>query len=191
MSIIARGLIVSTMIALAASALAAEPSYVGDPLDKDIMSEEIFMDAAWHFQIERVDATSEPMTVITTGGVFAFSPRADRVLCQQRLAKTRRSLLLYFPEGSLAGLHVTAQGTGAVILESAAGVQFKVNCDSLLMIRSRDDIALRGRVLVQPLQKYSHGANHLLMDAFGAVGLFPLEGAAPGDQSEVANEYTR
>ena len=185
-----RGLTISVILAVATSNLAAQPSYLGDPLQKDIMSDEIFMDAAWHFRIEGVHATPDLVAVTTTGAVFAFSPRADRILCQQRLAKARRSLLLHFPEGSLRGLHVTEQGTGAVILESAAGVQFKVNCDSLLMIRSTDDIAVRCRVLFKPLQTYSHGANHLVMDAFGAVGLFPVEGAGPGEKSPVANEYT-
>ena len=190
MSTLVRGLIITIVIAVATSTLAAEPSYLGDPLQKDIMSDEIFMDAAWHFQIEGVEASADLVTVTTTGATFAFSPATDRVLCQQRLAKPRRSLLLYFPEGSLKGLAVAAQGTGAVILESAAGVQFKVNCDSLLMIRSRDDVAVRCRVLFKPVQTYSYGPHHLLMDAFGAVGLFPIEGARGGEKTAGGAEFT-
>ncbi len=178
------------LLAAAVSGVGAERPYLADPLQHDIMSDEIFMDAAWHFEVEEVKTTSDQVTVTTTGATFTFSPSADRVLCEQRLAQPRRSLLLYFPDGALAGLEVTAQGTGAVILQSAAGVQFKVNCDSLLMIRSSDDIAVRCRLLFKPLQTYSHSLHHLFMDAFGAVGMFPLEGTRQVQKSPDAPDFT-
>jgi len=189
----AGAILISAILAAATGSVTARPSYVGDPLQHDIMSDEIFMDAAWHFEVKEVKVTAHLITVTTTVTVFEFSPSTDQVFCQQRLVKPRRSLLLYFPEGSLEGLRIVAQGTGAVILESSAGVEFKVNCDSLLMIRSADDVVVRCRVLFKPIQTYSHGPrgpNHLLMDAFGAVGLFPIAGARQTRSRKPINEFT-
>ena len=135
----------------------AQPPGLNDPLQYDIMSDEIFMEAAWHFQIDGVQTDPQQIMVTTTGAKFYFSPSADRVLCEQRLPRQRRSLLLRFPAGSLDELQVIAQDSGAVILQSQAGVRFKVNCDSLLMIRSQRAAPVRCRVLFEPIQTYSYG----------------------------------
>jgi len=181
------------ILAVAAGNLTALPSYLADPLQHDIISDEIFMDAAWHMKIEDVQQTPDGLTVTTTGAVFEFSPQKSQVVCHQRLARARPSLVVAFSDGSLSGLHVTSQGSGAVILRSAAGVEFKVNCDSLLMIRSQDDVAVRCRLLFKPVQTYSHGPrgpHHLLMDPLGAVGLFPIEGARQTRRRKPINEFT-
>ena len=160
MSRLARGLTLSVISAVAAGNLTAQPSYLADPLQHDIMSDEIFMDAAWHMKVEDVQETANGLTVTTTGAVFEFSLQESQVVCRQRLAKARPSLLVAFPNGSLAGLQITSQGSGAVILRSVAGVEFKVNCDSLLMIRSHDDVAVRCRILFEPIQTYSYGSDY-------------------------------
>jgi len=163
---------------------------LNDPLQYDIMSDEIFMEAGWHFQIDGVQTDPQRITVTTTGAKFYFSPSADRVLCEQRLPRQRRSLLLRFPAGGLDELEIIAQDSGAVILQSQAGVRFKVNCDSLLMIRSQRAAPLRCRVLFQPRQTYSYGSDHLVMDAYGAVGLYSMNGVDGGQKVEGVPEYT-
>ncbi len=147
------------------------------------------MKAAWHFQIDDVQSNSQRITVTTTGANFYFSPSTDRVLCEQRLPRQRRSLLLRFPAGALAGLQILAQDSGAVILQSKFGLRFKVNCDSLLMIRSQRPAAVRGRILFKPVQTYSYGTDHLVMDAYGAVGLYSMNGVSGGQKSAGVPEY--
>jgi len=163
---------------------------IDDPLTKDIMSDEIFMEGGWHMRVEGVQETEGRLTVTTTGTIFEFSPSTGKVLCSQRLARQRQSVLLRFPEESLVGLKVTAQGSGAIILESDQGIEFKVNCDSLLMIRAKDEAEVSCRVLWRPAQVYPSGAHRLLLDPYGAVGLFPIGEAALVGEQEAKSEYT-
>ncbi len=164
------------------------PAY--DPLAQDIMSDEIFMDGMWHMAVEDVQETPKRLTVTTTGALFQFSPATDRVLCSQRLGKERRSLLLRFPEGSLSGLKVTAQGSGAVILQSDEGMELKVNCDSLLMMRAKQQMEVTGRLLWSPAKEYDHGPHRLLLDPYGAVGLFPINDTSLVAAEAATHEYT-
>ncbi len=168
--------IVMTIVA-SGGGVGSDPQFY-DPLSKDIMSDQIFMTGMWHMAVEEIDEAPKRLTVTTTGVVFEFSPGTDRLLCRHRLGEQRRGLLLRFPTGALAGLKVTARGTGAAILQSDGGMQFKVNCDSLLMMRSSRPSQVYARVLWQPVKEYSHGPHRLLLDPYGAVGLFPIEGAS-------------
>ena len=89
-----------------------------DPLLKDHMSEEIFMKAAWHMEVEGVREGPEGITVTTTGATFVFVPGEDTIRCAQRIGKEREILVVALGKGALEGLAVKAKGTGAIILES-------------------------------------------------------------------------
>ena len=144
---------------------------------KDLLSDQIFMNAMWHMAVEQVDEEGPVVTVTTTGATFRFDPEAGTVAVRHRLGTARPALTLAADAGALAGLRVVARDTGAVILTSEAGVRLKVNCDSMLMLRSQAPCTLRMRLGWQPDEVYPAGDARLVMDPLGAVALLPIRGA--------------
>ena len=144
---------------------------VEDPLAKDHMSAEVFMEAAWHMKIEGVEESPDKIVVTTTGATFAFVPATDTLTCSQRIGKERRVLTVWLGGKGLAGLKVAAKDTGAVILTSEAGLTAKVNCDSLLMLRTAKPIGVTFRHEFKEAVTYHAPDNRLWIDAFGAAYL--------------------
>jgi len=144
-----------------------------DPLVKDHMSDEVFMKAAWHMKIEGVEESPDKI-VVTTGATFAFAPATDTLTCRQRIGKERRVLTVWLGGQALAGLKVKAKDTGAVILTSEAGLTVKVNCDSLLMLRTAKPIGATFRHEFKEAVTYHAPDNRLWIDNLGAVGVYPI-----------------
>ena len=156
-------------------AMCASASGVEDPLAKDHMSDQIFMKAAWHMKVENVTASPDKTVVTTTGATFTFTTANATIQCAQRIGKKRDVLTITLGEGALKGLGIKAKDTGAVILESAGGVVAKVNCDSLLMLRSRAGGVVTCRLGVKEEANYHVRSNRLWLDRFGAVGVYPID----------------
>ena len=155
----------------------ASAGAVDNPLDKDHMSDEIFMKAAWHMKIDAVEETPDAITVTTTGAAFAFASVQGTIICSQRIGKERKVLTAWLGGESLKGLKVTAKDTGAVILTSESGLVAKVNCDSLLMLRTAKPVGATFRHEFEEAVSYPAPDNRLWIDPFGAVGVYPIEKA--------------
>jgi len=158
--------------------------------EKDLMSDEIFMQGLWGMKIEGVEERGDRIVIATTGAEFELQAGESRILCRQRLGKERRSVSIALGDGALAGLRVAARGTGAVVLASAAGVQIKVNCDSLLMLRVASEADVTCSVPWEADMTYGAGSSRLIMDPFGAVGLFPIRGEVALEKGKGAGEWT-
>ena len=150
---------------------------VEGPLSKDHISDQIFMKAAWHMRIDDVAETPERIVVTTTGAEFTFAPAQDTIVCSQRIGQERRVLTVWLGGEGLKGLKVTARDTGAVILTSQAGLTAKVNCDSLLMLRTGKPIGAAFRHEFKEAVHYHAPDNRLWIDNSGAVGVYPIEKA--------------
>jgi len=163
---------------------------VEDPLSKDHLSDQIFMKAAWHMKIDDVAVAKGSIAVAATGATFEFLPARDTIKCSQRIGKQRKSLAISFSKGALAGLAIKAEDTGAVILESASGLIAKVNCDSLLMLRSLSGATVTCELQYKDEVNYHEGANRVWVDRFGCVGVYPIDRAALGKDNDAKSSPT-
>ncbi len=144
---------------------------------KDLVSDQIFMRALWGMRIEKCAARADSVEVVTTGAVFSFNSTDSTLQCRQRIGAKRQTLSVRFPAGLLSGLSVAAKDTGAVILKSSAGLTVKVNCDSMLMLRTASPALLDFSIPWKPAVDYEYGSHHLLIDPFGAVAILPIREA--------------
>lgn len=170
-------------LCLAVLLLAAGERYpaIGDfPVSEirahDLMSDTVFMRAHWGMRIHAVAESGDGIVVTTTGASFTFDSSRGEINCAQRLGGQRQSVTLRLPVDRLAGLKVTSQGSGGVVLESKMGTLVKVNCDSLLMLRG-GPMQLKAQLHWKPVTRYAHGASHISMDPDGAVGFYPIRNA--------------
>ena len=141
---------------------------------KDLMSDQIFMRSLWGMRVEKCAAKAGIIEVVTTGAVFIFNSNDSTLQCNQRIGAKRQTLSVRFPSGVLSGLSVSAKDTGAVILKSVAGMIFKVNCDSMLMIRTTSPALVDFSVAWKPAVVYEYSSHRLILDPFGAVALLPI-----------------
>lgn len=151
-------------------------------MEKDLLSDEIFMKSVWGLKLEDIKQSTDRIVVSTTGAVFDFDLSESLLTCRQRIGRAGTSLELQFEGVSLNGLTVTTRDTGAAILD-APGLRIKINGDSLLMLRAAAAVNLSGRVAWSPEVTYPADQSQLLLDPFGALGFYPIRGkieAHPG-----------
>ena len=163
---------------------------IGEVGEKDLLGDEIFMQPLWGMKIERVDEQDDGIVITTTGAVFELDASRSQIACRERLGRDRESVSLALGTGTLAGLEVAAFGGGAVVLASDAGVRIKINCDSLLMLRIASGGELKCSLPWDPDLTYGSGNSQLIMDPFGAVGLFPIRGKAALETGKGGRECT-
>ena len=163
---------------------------VEDPLTKDHLSDQIFMKAAWGMKIDDVTVAKGSIAMEATGATFEFLPARDMITCSQRIGKQRKSLAISFDQGTLAGLEVKAEDTGAVILESAGGLVAKVNCDSLLMLRSPRGTTVTCELQYEDEVNYHEGPHRVWVDRFGCVGVYPIDKASLGKDNGAKSSPT-
>ena len=147
---------------------------IQDPVATDLMSDQIFMKATWRMRVEDCSTVGTITRVTTTGAHYEFDSDRDTITGRQRIGRERPALVLQVTPGTLQGLRILARDTGAVILESTAGLRAKVNCDSLLMLRS----AAATEVSCAPRfvgRKGFHVREHRFwVDEQGAATVFPI-----------------
>jgi hypothetical protein len=179
--------------AVAAACLAAEPA-VSPSIEADaeyLLTTTDFMQAQFGMNLEVVNGGPERVVLRTTGAGIAFTPGTDTIQIRQRLGQEREAAQVTFPAGTLAGLRVTRSGTGAALLANGAGtLELRVNADSLIMARSTAPLAVRCLLGFDPASVRRTGSDALLLDEWGAVGIYLATGSGRIDVSPDARTIT-
>ncbi len=158
----------------AADEIKVSPSIEADA--EYLLTTEDFMDAQFGMAVEEV-LPGPPLVVRTTGAVFTFFPAEDRLTVQQRLGEQREALEAVFTSGMLAGLRVTRQGTGGVLLSARDGeLRLRINSDSLLMLCDSRPAQLSYRLGLKPASLRQRATDFLFLDEYGAVGSYIAAG---------------
>ena len=176
---------------MATACLAAEPT-VSPSIEADadyLLTTADFMHAQFGMSLEVADAGPERIMLRTTGAEIAILPGGDTVRVRQRLGREREAVQMAFPVGTLAGLHVTRCGSGAALLANGAGtLQMRVNADSLIMLRSAAALRVTCVVGFEPASVRRMGADVLLLDEWGCVGVYLATGSGKVELSPEARK---
>jgi hypothetical protein len=91
--------------------------------------------------VEKVRASTDSITVTTTGAVYTFDLAGNAVLAAQRIGREREAAV-WRPSLSLKGLEVLHQTDVECVLSNRA-ITFGVQCDSVVMVVPHQELALR------------------------------------------------
>ena len=143
----------------------------------DLLAPEVFADACFGMRVSRVEE-GPVVRVTTTGAEFLLSRGSGTIECGQRIGKKRRLATIRFSSGTLEGLRLTHQSSGAAVF-NAAGATVRINGDSLLMVRPTTEGGIRAELSFTPDYHSEFVGNYNFFDPHGGISFFE-HGLHPG-----------
>lgn len=139
------------------------------------MDPNVFPDPQGGMVVESTKADGDTIRVRTTGAEIALDASAGSVTFRQRIGHPRPLVALNLGR-PLEGIEITHARKGlARLAVRKPKLTIRVNGDSLFMLHAHEPLTASVENKIAPAWHATYGANHLLADEWGALGLYCSE----------------
>ena len=163
------GVVLCVILSLSIGAYGAAPTF------QELMDPAVFPDPQRGMAVERAEIRDQAFRVVTTGAQATVEASGAAVF-RQRIGRARPVVSLFFEGGLKGAPELTHRGPGFAFARfGEAGVDLRVNGDSLFMFHARAPVTVTVRRAIDVGFHASYRCNHLVLDEWGGFGLYCSE----------------
>ncbi len=142
------------------------------PTFQELMDPNLFPEAQFGMQIERVSATDRSLNIETTGSKMQMDYKEGSLLFSQKIGKQRQVLKVNIKQ-TCSVPQITHSSSGLVFARfEKPGFDLRANGDSLFMIHAKEPLEISLHPNFIPVFEGNYESNHLLLDEYGGFGVY-------------------